>query len=132
MVERSRWEGIKKQRSEPTDEVRATMERDLALGQLVYDLRVESGLSQSELAEQRMGTTQSVISKLEEGGGARNCIDTLASVATSLGRHTVLSFPTEVPDRLEKGHSGFLSNWYRGPGCRREGCSFCRLVVLYC
>ena len=66
MVERSRWGDIKKQRSEPTEDVRAAVERDLALGQLVYDLRVESGLSQSELAE-RMGTTQSVISKLEEG-----------------------------------------------------------------
>ena len=63
------------------------------------DLRIEVGLSQRELAE-RMGTTQSVISRLEEGGGARNRIDTLARVATALGRHLVLSFPAEVPERL--------------------------------
>lgn len=37
-------------------------------------------MSQRELAE-RMGTTQSVVSRLEEGGGARNRIDTLARVA---------------------------------------------------
>ena len=47
-----------------------------------------------------MGTTQSVISRLEEGGGARNRIDTLARVATALNRHLVLSFPTELPDTL--------------------------------
>ena len=100
MANRSRWEDIKKARSEPSEEVRAGVEQALALGQLIYDLRIQVGLSQRELAE-RMGTTQSVISRLEEGGGARNRIDTLARVATALGRHLVLSFPSEVPDRLE-------------------------------
>ena len=47
-----------------------------------------------------MGTTQSVISRLEEGGGARNRVDTLARVAKALDRHLVLSFPAEVPDTL--------------------------------
>jgi ribosome-binding protein aMBF1 (putative translation factor) len=72
---------------------------DLDLGQLIYDLRSKAGLSQRELAE-RMGTTQSVISRLEEGGGAKNRIDTLARVATALDRHLVLSFPSEVSDKL--------------------------------
>jgi len=48
----------------------------------------------------RIGTTQSVISRLEEGGGARNRIDTLARVATALNRHLVLSFPADVPKKL--------------------------------
>lgn len=100
MANRSRWEDIKKERGEPSEDMRAGVEQDLALGQLIYDLRIEVGLSQRELAE-RMGTTQSVISRLEEGGGARNRIDTLARVATALGRHLVLSFPAEVPDRLK-------------------------------
>ena len=100
MANRSRWEDIKKQRGEPSAEARAGVEHDLALGQLIYDLRIEVGLSQRELAE-RMGTTQSVISRLEEGGGARNRIDTLARVATALGRHLVLSFPADMPERLE-------------------------------
>ena len=100
MANRSRWEDIKKERGEPSEDARAGVEQDLALGQLIYDLRIEVGLSQREMAE-RMGTSQSVISRLEEGGGARNRIDTLARVATALGRHLVLSFPADVPDRLE-------------------------------
>ena len=58
-------------------ERRADIEQGLALGQLIYDLRTEAGLSQRDLAA-RMGTTQSLISRLEEGGGTRNRIDTLA------------------------------------------------------
>lgn len=46
-------------------------------------------------------TTQSVISRLEEGGGARNRLDTLARVATALERHLVVSFPEKVPSRLK-------------------------------
>jgi ribosome-binding protein aMBF1 (putative translation factor) len=100
MANYSRWEDVKKKRSGPDAETRAGVEQDLALGQLIYDLRTEAGLSQRELAE-RMGTTQSVISRLEEGGGARNRIDTLARVATALGRHLVVSFPEKVPAKLK-------------------------------
>lgn len=99
MANYSRWEDIKKSKSEPSAETRVGVEQDLDLGQLIYDLRTEAGLSQRELAE-RMETTQSVISRLEEGGGAKNRIDTLARVATALDRHLVVSFPTEVPDKL--------------------------------
>ncbi len=86
MANYSRWTEIKGMRPAPSAETRAGLEQDLALGQLIYDLRTEAGLSQRELAE-RMGTTQSVISRLEEGGAARNRIDTLARVATALNRH---------------------------------------------
>jgi len=48
-----------------------------------------------------MGTTQSVISRLEEGGGARNRIDTLARLAVALGRHLVLSFPERVSAEMK-------------------------------
>lgn len=48
-----------------------------------------------------MGTTQSVISRLEEGGGSGHRVDTLARVATALGRHLVISFPVSVPTTLE-------------------------------
>ena len=99
MANYSRWDDGKKRKGEPSADDRAGVEQDLALGQLIYDLRTEAALSQRELAE-RMGTTQSVISRLEEGGGARNRIDTLARVATALNRHLVLSFPTEVPEKL--------------------------------
>lgn len=100
MANYSRWEEVKSGRKGPAPEVRAGIEQDLALGQLIYDLRTEAGLSQRALAE-RMGTTQSVISRLEEGGGAKNRLDTLARVATALGRHLVVSFPEKVPARLK-------------------------------
>jgi transcriptional regulator with XRE-family HTH domain len=100
MANYSRWEDVKSKRPALDADTRAEVEHDLALGQLIYDLRTEAGLSQRELAE-RMGTTQSVISRLEEGGGARNRIDTLARVATALDRHLVLSFPEKVPAKLK-------------------------------
>jgi transcriptional regulator with XRE-family HTH domain len=100
MANHSRWEDVKRGLAQPSATESAEIEADFELGQLIYDLRTEAGLSQQALAE-RMGTTQSVISRLEEGGGARNRIDTLARVARALGRHLVVSFPTEVPERLE-------------------------------
>jgi transcriptional regulator with XRE-family HTH domain len=100
MANYSRWDNVKKTRPTPTTEARIEVEHDLALGQLIYDLRTEAGFSQRELAE-RMGTTQSVISRLEEGGGARNRLDTLARVATALNRHLVVSFPDRVPANLK-------------------------------
>lgn len=100
MANYSRWDDVKTKRRAPTAKVRAGVEQDLALGQLIRDLRTEAGLSQRELAD-RMGTTQSVISRLEEGGGARNRIDTLARVASALDRHLVVSFRTKVPARLK-------------------------------
>ncbi len=100
MANYSRWDDVKKRRSAPTAAVQVEVEHDLALGQLIYDLRTEAGLSQRALAE-RMGTTQSVISRLEEGGGAKNRLDTLARVATALDRHLIVSFPEKVPARLK-------------------------------
>ncbi len=102
MANYSRWEDVKRKRRQPSAETRSGVEHDLALGQLIYDLRTAAGLSQRELAS-RMGTTQSVISRLEEGGGARNRLDTLARVATALDRHLVVSFPEKVPARLKDG-----------------------------
>lgn len=100
MANYSRWTDAKAKRPAPSVETRAGVEQDLALGQLIYDLRTAAGLSQRELAA-RMGTTQSVISRLEEGGGARNRIDTLARVAIALDRHLVVSFPEEPPTDLK-------------------------------
>lgn len=100
MANYSRWDDTKRKRRPAADETRAAVEQDLAVGQLIYDLRTEAGISQRELAA-RMGTTQSVISRLEEGGGARNRIDTLARVATALDRHLVLSFPEKLPAKLK-------------------------------
>jgi transcriptional regulator with XRE-family HTH domain len=102
MANYSRWEDVKSKRRPIAGRVRAGVEHDLALGQLIYDLRTAAGLSQRQLAE-RMRTTQSVISRLEEGGGARNRLDTLARVATALDRHLIVSFPEKVPARIKDG-----------------------------
>ena len=99
MANYSRWDDIKKNKGEPSTETRAAINQDLDLGQLIYDMRTEVALSQRELAE-RMQTTQPVISRLEEGGGAKNRIDALTLVATALDRNLILSFPTEVADKL--------------------------------
>ena len=102
MANYSRWQEVKSRRPGPSAEERSGVEQDLALGQLIYDLRTQAGLSQRALAE-RMGTTQSVISRLEEGGGANNRLDTLARVAAALDRHLIISFPQEVPTRIKDG-----------------------------
>ena len=100
MANYSRWDDVKRRRPEPSAETRNEIRQDFALGQLIYDLRTEAALSQRALAE-RMGTTQSVISRLEESGGANNRLDTLARVATALDRHLVVSFPAKVPANLK-------------------------------
>jgi transcriptional regulator with XRE-family HTH domain len=102
MANHSRWEDVKRELGQPTAAEATEIDADFELGQLIYDLRSQAGLSQQALAD-RMGTTQSVISRLEEGGGARNRIDTLARVARALGRHLVVSFPEEVPEHLDDG-----------------------------
>ena len=48
-----------------------------------------------------MGTTQSVISRIEEGSGAKNRLDTLARIAEAFDRHLIVSFPEKVPTRLK-------------------------------
>jgi ribosome-binding protein aMBF1 (putative translation factor) len=54
MANHSRWEDAKNKRRPPTTETRSEVEHDLALGQLIHDLRTGAGLSQRGLAE-RMG-----------------------------------------------------------------------------
>ena len=70
--------------------------------QLVYDLRTRAKLSQQQLA-QRMGTTQSVIARLE-GGGRVPSLQTLARVAVATGGRlelTVRGGTTPIPEVRE-------------------------------
>lgn len=100
MASHSRWEDVKAARPAVSARTRSAVEDTLMLAQLIHDLRISAGLTQKELAD-RMGTTQSVISRLEEGGGSGNRVDTLARVANALGRHLVISFPETVPAKLK-------------------------------
>ena len=54
MANHSCWDDAKNKRRPPAGETRAAVQQDLALGQLIYDLRPEAGLSQREVAA-RMG-----------------------------------------------------------------------------
>lgn len=53
------------------------------VAQMVHDLRVEAGLSQSELAE-LVGTTQSAISRLEDSAYEGHSLATLSRIAMAL------------------------------------------------
>lgn len=84
MSERRSWTDIKASRAD-TPERRAGYERvRLAheLGARVRELREQQGLSQAELAR-RVGTTQSVIARLELGG-AEPRFDTLRRIGAAL------------------------------------------------
>lgn len=92
MNERRPWSEIKAQRPD-TAERRAGYEhaaRAHELGVRVRTLREERGLSQAELAR-RMGTTQSVIARLELGG-VEPRFDTLDRVATALDLDLIIDF----------------------------------------
>lgn len=92
MSERESWNDLRHRRLEsPT--ARAGYERARAayeVGRMVRELRQARGLSQRELAE-RMGTTQSVVGRLE-AGGSRPTIVTLDRVAHALGLKLELRF----------------------------------------
>lgn len=53
------------------------------LAQLVHDLRMSAGLTQRQLAD-RMGTTQSVISRLEQAGRLPT-LEMLGRIASATG-----------------------------------------------
>jgi ribosome-binding protein aMBF1 (putative translation factor) len=55
------------------------------VAQLIYDARTEAGLSQKELAE-TIGTTQSVISRLEDADYEGHSLSMLNRIAIALNR----------------------------------------------
>jgi ribosome-binding protein aMBF1 (putative translation factor) len=63
---------------------------EFALATALIKARADAGLTQEELA-QRMGTTQSVIARLE-GGKSRPSTTTLARVAKATGTRLRVSF----------------------------------------
>lgn len=84
MGDHTKWRDLRAKR-EASPEYRAAYARAgqaHAIGARVRNLREARGLSQAELAR-RMGTTQSVIARLELGG-AEPRFDTLERVARSL------------------------------------------------
>ena len=64
---------------------------DCQVAQLIYDLRVGAKLSQKQLAD-RIGTTQSVISRLEDADYDGHSLAMLRRVAAALGRRVEVRF----------------------------------------
>lgn len=64
---------------------------DLIVGQMIYDARQEAGLSQTELAK-LVGTTQSVISRLEDADYEGYSLPMLKRVAAALHKQVEIRF----------------------------------------
>jgi DNA-binding XRE family transcriptional regulator len=63
------------------------------LARKVYDLRIEAGLTQEELAKM-VGTTASVISRLEDAEYEGHSMAMLRRIATALGKRVEIRFVT--------------------------------------
>lgn len=66
----------------------------LDIAQQIYDLRTKAGLTQKQLAN-LVGTTQSVISRLEDADYNGYSLPTLVKIATALHRKIEVSFVPE-------------------------------------
>jgi len=62
-----------------------------AVAQLIYDARHKAGLSQAELAE-RIGTKQTVISRLEDADYDGHSLTMLQRIAAALGKTITIEF----------------------------------------
>ncbi len=70
------------------------------VAQLIYDARTEAGLSQKELAEM-IGTTQSVISRLEDADYEGHSLSMLSRIARVLNREVKIDLiPVKLPSSL--------------------------------
>lgn len=58
---------------------------NLMIGQLIYNVRQEAGMTQAELAK-RVGTTQSVISRLEDADYEGHSLHMLQRIASALNK----------------------------------------------
>lgn len=79
----------------------ATIHDQMDIAQALYNLRQESGLTQRQLAE-RVGTSHSVISRLEDADYEGHSMAMLRKIVEALGKRVVVSFvdaeqPAEAP-----------------------------------
>jgi ribosome-binding protein aMBF1 (putative translation factor) len=79
-------------------EMAELIERELAnlgISREIYELRTKAGLSQAQLAR-KVGTTQSVISRLEDADYDGHSLDMLRRIAAALENHVEIRF---LPNR---------------------------------
>jgi len=72
--------------------------------QLLYDMRTKAGLSQRALA-QRVGTTASVICRLEDAGYQGHTLGMLRRIAAALERRLELHAVPVTPRRTRKARA---------------------------
>jgi ribosome-binding protein aMBF1 (putative translation factor) len=80
-----------------------------AVAQLIYSARTKAGLSQAELAE-RIGTRQSVISRLEDADYEGHSLSMLQRIATALGQCVEVRFlaPKETAGGRRRANTAIL------------------------
>jgi ribosome-binding protein aMBF1 (putative translation factor) len=96
MIQRRGWRELREERQGRPGVRSGYKEAKLAyeLGRQVRTLREHGGLSQRELAT-RMGTTQSVIARLE-AGGSKPSLSTLERLAQAMGTTVEVRFRKQV------------------------------------
>lgn len=76
------------------DELREMVRQEVLnaeIGQMIYEARTKAGLTQTQLAN-RLGTTQSVISRLESADYEGHSLSMLQRIAEVLGQRLELRF----------------------------------------
>ena len=111
------------------------------IARMIYDLRTDAGLSQRELAE-LVGTTQSVISRLEDSDYAGHSLSMLSRIAKALNQRVTVAIASadSEPDTLRHAFHVVVQNLRRAKGLtaaelskqtgipRREIIAFLRLL----
>jgi ribosome-binding protein aMBF1 (putative translation factor) len=72
-----------------------------AVAQLIYQARQQSGLSQAEVAD-RIGSKQSVISRLEDADYEGHSLNMLQRIAAALGKEMSIEFHDAVKPRIKQ------------------------------
>ena len=66
-------------------------EFEVAIGGMIYDARTQAGFTQTQLAE-RVGTDQSVISRMEDADYEGHSLSMLRRIASALGKRVEVRF----------------------------------------
>ena len=94
MSERTSWKSVPRPDAGRVRDVVEDEARTAAFRELVYQLRVDAELTQVELAR-RMGTTQSAIARMENGG-TRPTLETLERVAGAVDQELAVVVGTRL------------------------------------
>lgn len=81
-----------------TDPKMLQIAEDFRIAQMIYDARTKAKLTQAQLAE-KVGTTQSVISQLEDADYEGHSLSMLRRVAEALQSHVEVRI---VPNHVER------------------------------